>query len=158
MHIQPSFNIGIEEEYQIIDPASRQLKSYITQLLAAGKMTLFENEMKAELHQSIVEVGTQVCHTPAQARAELARLRRGIMDLAETNGLKIAAAGTHPFSSWLDQDITPLERYIGVRQDMADLVNRAVTAETERDALKKELAAMKAKQPAPPPADPEPAT
>ena len=124
MHIQPSFNIGIEEEYQIIDPASRQLKSYITQLLAAGKMTLFENEMKAELHQSIVEVGTQVCHTPAQARAELARLRRGIMDLAEKNGLKIAAAGTHPFSSWLDQDITPLERYIGVRQDMADLAQQ----------------------------------
>ena len=87
-------------------------------------MTLFENEMKAELHQSIVEVGTQVCHTPAQARAELARLRRGIMDLAEKNGLKIAAAGTHPFSSWLDQDITPLERYIGVRQDMADLAQQ----------------------------------
>ena len=46
------------------------------------------------------------------------------MDLAEKNGLKIAAAGTHPFSSWLDQDITPLERYIGVRQDMADLAQQ----------------------------------
>lgn len=122
--MQPSFNIGIEEEYQIIDPDTRELKSYITQLLEAGKMTLFEKEMKPELHQSIVEVGTQVCHTPAEARAELARLRRGIMDLAQQNGLKIAAAGTHPFSSWLEQSITPFERYLGVRQDMAELAQQ----------------------------------
>ncbi len=124
MHTQPSFNIGIEEEYQIIDPNTRELRSYITQLLEAGKVTLFENEMKPELHQSIVEVGTKVCHTPAEARDELKRLRGGIMELAEKNGLKIAAAGTHPFSSWLDQDITPLERYLGVRHDMAELAQQ----------------------------------
>ena len=113
----PSFSIGIEEEYQIIDPQTRELKSYITEMLEAGKMTLRE-QVKAELHQSIVEVGTKVCHTAAEARDELVRLRQGVMELAGRNGLKIAAAGTHPISSWVDQEITPFERYAGVKQDM----------------------------------------
>jgi carboxylate-amine ligase len=120
---KPSFSLGIEEEYQIIDPETRELRSYITELLAAGKMTLRE-QVKAELHQSIVEIGTQVCRTPAEARDELVRLRRGVMELAAQKGLKIAAAGTHPFSSWRDQEITPLERYAGVKQDMQELAQR----------------------------------
>jgi len=119
----PSFTIGIEEEYQIIDPQTRELKSYITEMLEAGKMTLRE-QVKAELHQSIVEVGTTVCHTPAEARAELVRLRQGVMELASRNGLKIASAGTHPISSWVDQEITPLERYAGVKQDMQILAQQ----------------------------------
>src|SRR5215212_4470281 len=106
---RPSFNIGIEEEYQIIDPVTGELRSYITELLAAGKVILQE-QVKAELHQSIVEVGTTVCNTPAEARAEIVKLRRGVMELAAKNGLKIAAAGSHPFSSWMAQDITPFER------------------------------------------------
>src|SRR3990172_809824 len=109
--IRPSFSIGIEEEYQIIDPETRELRSYITQLLEGGKVTLQE-QVKAELHQSMVEVGTNVCHTSAEARAELVRLRRGVMELAASAGLKIAAAGSHPFSSWITQEITPFERYI----------------------------------------------
>ncbi len=121
--VTPSFSIGIEEEYQIIDPVTGELKSYITQLLDAGKLTLKE-QVKAELHQSIVEVGTDVCNTPAQAKAEIVRLRRGVMELAARNGLKIAAAGTHPFSSWVTQDITPFERYIGVREDMQMLAQQ----------------------------------
>ena len=120
---RPSFSIGIEEEYQIIDPETRELKSYITELLEAGKMTLRE-QVKAELHQSIVEVGTKVCHSVEDARAELVRLRRGVMELAGRNGLKIAAAGSHPISSWVDQEITPLERYAGVKQDMQILAQQ----------------------------------
>lgn len=120
---RPSFSIGIEEEYQIIDPHTRELKSYITELLEAGKMTLRE-QVKAELHQSIVEVGTKVCFTPAEARAELVKLRKGVMELAALRGLKIAAAGTHPISSWMTQEITPFERYAGVKQDMQDLAQR----------------------------------
>ena len=120
---RPSFNIGIEEEYQIIDPETRELKSYITELLEAGKIILAE-QVKAELHQSIVEVGTSVCDTPAEARAELVRLRRGVMELAGRKGLKIAAAGTHPFSLWVEQEITPFERYIGVKQDMQMLAQQ----------------------------------
>lgn len=119
----PSFSIGIEEEYQIIDPQTRELKSYITELLEAGKMTLRE-QVKAELHQSIVEVGTSICHTASEARDEIVRLRRGVMELAARNGLKIAAAGSHPFSLWMDQEITPFERYAGVKQDMQILAQQ----------------------------------
>jgi len=119
----PSFNIGIEEEYQIIDPETRELRSYITEMLEAGKMVLAE-QIKAELHQSIVEIGTSVCNTPAEARAELVRLRRGVMDLAAQKGLKIAAAGTHPFSNWQTQEITPFERYAGVKNDMKMLAQQ----------------------------------
>lgn len=119
----PSFTIGIEEEYQIIDPQTRELKSYITELLEAGKMTLRE-QVKAELHQSIVEVGTKVCASAQEARAELVRLRNGVMELAGRNGLKIAAAGSHPFSSWMEQEITPFERYAGVKQDMQILAQQ----------------------------------
>jgi carboxylate-amine ligase len=119
----PSFSIGIEEEYQIIDPKTRELKSYITELLEAGKITMRE-QVKAELHQSIVEVGTKVCHTAAEVRAELVRLRQGVMELAGRNGLKIAAAGSHPISSWMEQEITPFERYAGVKQDMQMLAQQ----------------------------------
>lgn len=120
----PSFNIGIEEEYQIIDPETRELKSYITQLIEneREKMTLLE--IKPELHQSIVEVGTKVCQTPAEAREALVMLRREIMGLSAKHGLKIAAAGTHPFSNWRKQEITPMERYASVKQDMAMLAQR----------------------------------
>src|ERR1700681_2332588 len=119
----PSLTIGIEEEYQIIDPQTRELRSYITQILEEGRLILKE-QVKPELHQSIVEVGSSVCQTPAELRTELNRLRRTIMELAGKNGLKIAAAGTHPFSSWMEQDITPMERYAGVKQDMQELAQR----------------------------------
>jgi carboxylate-amine ligase len=118
----PSLTIGIEEEYQIIDPATRELRSYITEILKEDSLVL--GEVKPELHQSMVEVGTKVCRNPAEVRAELVRLRRLVMDLAAKKGLKVAAAGTHPFSAWQDQEITPLERYIGVREDLQDLAQR----------------------------------
>lgn len=118
----PSLTLGIEEEYQIIDPETRELRSYITEILSGDQMIM--GEVKPELHQSMVEIGTQVCRTPADVRAELVRLRGAVMKLAGRNGLVIAAAGTHPFSSWLTQEITPLERYMGVRQDLADLAQQ----------------------------------
>src|SRR6266849_1104355 len=119
----PSLTIGIEEEYQIIDPQTRELSSYITQILEEGRLILRE-QVKPELHQAMVEIGSTVCQTPAELRAELVRLRRAIMELAGKNGLKIVAAGTHPFSSWLTQEITPQERYMGVKQDMQELAQR----------------------------------
>jgi len=119
----PSLTLGIEEEYQIIDPKTRELRSYITEILEEGRLVLRE-QLKPELHQSIVEVGTKVCQTPAEIRSELVQLRRSIIELAEKNGLKIAAAGTHPFSSWLAQEITPMERYMGVKQDMQELAQQ----------------------------------
>lgn len=119
----PSLTLGIEEEYQIIDPATGELRSYITQILDEGKLILKE-QIKAELHQSMVEVGTEICQTPADARKELVKLRRSITDLAHRHGLVIAAAGTHPFSNWEQQEITPFERYLGVQNDMQDLARQ----------------------------------
>ncbi|HEY2805929.1 MAG TPA: carboxylate-amine ligase [Gemmatimonadales bacterium] len=118
----PSLTIGVEEEYQIIDPASRELKSYITQILDEDHLVL--SQVKPELHQSMVEVASTVCATPADLRAELGRLRRDILGLVNKHGLTIAAAGTHPFSSWISQDITPFERYLGVREQMAEMAQR----------------------------------
>ena len=118
----PSLTLGIEEEYQIIDPATRELRSYITEILQEDSVLL--QEVKPELHQSMVEIGSKVCRTPADVRAELVRLRGTVMQLAARSGLKIAAAGTHPFSCWTQQEITPLERYIGVRQDLAELAQQ----------------------------------
>jgi carboxylate-amine ligase len=118
----PSLTLGIEEEYQIIDPADRELKSYITEILHGDHITM--GEVKPELHQSMVEVGSNVCATPAELRAELVRLRGLVMDLAGKKGLVIAAAGSHPFSCWTKQEITPLERYMGVRQDLQDLAQQ----------------------------------
>src|SRR5258708_30536041 len=103
----PSLTIGIEEEYQIIDPQTRELRSYITQILEDSSKLILREQVKAELHQSMVEVGTEVCRTPAEARAELIRLRRGIMELAGRRGLKIAAARTPPLSSLVAQAIQP---------------------------------------------------
>ena len=115
----PSLTIGIEEEYQIIDPETRELRSYITEILKDDSLVM--GEIKPELHQSMVEVGTRVCRGPTEVRAELVRLRRLVMELAGKRGLKVAAAGSHPFSSWTDQEITPLERYMGVKEDLQDL-------------------------------------
>jgi len=118
----PSLTLGIEEEYQIIDPNTRELRSYITEILAGDHMIL--DEVKPELHQSMVEIGSKVCRAPSDLRSELVRLRGLVMDLAAKSDLVIAAAGTHPFSSWMTQEITPLERYMGVREDLQDLAQQ----------------------------------
>jgi carboxylate-amine ligase len=118
----PSLTLGIEEEYQIIDPSTRELRSYITEILAGDHIIL--DEVKPELHQSMVEIGSRVCRTPQEMREELVRLRGLVMDLAGRSGLVIAAAGTHPFSCWTKQEITPLERYVGVKQDLQDLAQQ----------------------------------
>jgi carboxylate-amine ligase len=114
------FTIGIEEEYQVVDPETRELRSYITQILDRGSMVLRE-QIKPEMHQSIVEVGTRPCRTVQEARDEVVRLRSTIASLAAVHGLKIAAAGTHPISSWMNQEITPFERYKGVVEEMQQL-------------------------------------
>ncbi|HTS87025.1 MAG TPA: carboxylate-amine ligase [Gemmatimonadales bacterium] len=118
----PSLTIGVEEEYQIIDPETRELRSYITEILHEDSILM--GEVKPELHQSMVEVGTKVCRHPSEVRQELVRLRRLVMDLAGRHGLRVVAAGSHPFSSWMEQKITPLDRYMGVREDLQDLAQR----------------------------------
>lgn len=120
----PSLTIGIEEEYQIINPQTRQLTSYITQFLDGDSQILRERQIKPELHQSMVELGSNVCHTIGDARTELVKMRTMINDMAKANGLAIVASGTHPLSLWQDQQVTPLERYLGVLEDMQDLARQ----------------------------------
>ncbi len=109
------FTLGIEEEFQLIDPETRDLRSHIHQLLEAGQM---KDEIKAELHQSVIEVGTPICQDIHEARREVVRLRSGLANLVRQNGLTIAAAGTHPFARWQDQLITPHPRYAEIIEDL----------------------------------------
>jgi carboxylate-amine ligase len=111
------FTLGVEEEFQIIDPESRELKSHIQQILDDGKLILAEN-VKPEMHQSVVEMGTDVCADIHDARRQVTKLRRDLAGLAKRNGLRIAASGTHPFSHWKDQKITSNPRYKAIVSDM----------------------------------------
>jgi carboxylate-amine ligase len=122
--MQPSFNIGIEEEYQTVDPVTRDLRSHIqTELLAEGKRRL-EERVTAELHQSVIEVGTRVCPTIKDARADIFELRREMIRLAGENNLMLVAGGSHPFADWRTQEIYPAPRYAQVVEDL-QLVARA---------------------------------
>lgn len=104
------FTLGIEEEFQIVDPESRELRSHVSEFLDEGKMILGE-QIKPEMIQSMIEVGTGICRNIQEARADISNLRGVIASLAEKNGLKIVAASTHPISRWQDQKIFDDERY-----------------------------------------------
>ena len=118
MSTRPSLTIGIEEEYQTIDPVTRDLRSHIqVELIQKARLRLHES-VKAEMHQSVVEVGTSICHNIKEARHELKQLRREIITLARDNGLSLGAAGTHPFSDWRKQAIYPDERYYTIVEDL----------------------------------------
>ncbi len=104
------FTLGIEEEFQIVDPQTRELRSHVSEFLEEGKMILGE-QIKPEMIQSMVEVGTGICKNIQEARADITRLRSIISGLAAKTGLVIVAASTHPFSRWQDQKIYDDERY-----------------------------------------------
>jgi carboxylate-amine ligase len=115
---KPSFSLGIEEEYQTIDPETFDLRSHIgTELMANGKRLLNE-KVKAEMHQAVIEVGTGVCANIQAAREDVVNLRRQTVTLAREHGLLLAAGATHPFADWRVQDIYPDERYVQVVEDM----------------------------------------
>jgi carboxylate-amine ligase len=114
----PSFSIGIEEEYQTIDPVTRNLRSHIQAEIVAKGKTLLAERVKPEMHQSVVEIGTGVCKNIKEASDEIRSIRRQIIKLARENGLQLAAAGTHPFAQWRDQEIYPDERYHTIVEDM----------------------------------------
>jgi len=114
------FTLGIEEEFQIIDPRTRELRSHIQEILADGKMILKEH-VKPEMHQSVVELGTEICSDTACARQQVIELRSELAAVAARDGLKIASAGTHPFSHWMDQLITVDERYETIVKDMQQI-------------------------------------
>jgi carboxylate-amine ligase len=111
------FTLGIEEEFQIIEPKTRELRSHIQQILVDGKMILKEH-VKAEMHQSVVELYTEVCSDTVCARQQVIQLRSELATLAARDGFEIASAGTHPFSHWMDQLITADDRYVTIVNDM----------------------------------------
>ena len=113
----PDFTIGIEEEFQIIDTVTRELRSHITEMIDQGR-TILGEQVKPEMHQSMVEVGTGVCKDIHEARADVIKLRSTVSGLAQQKGLRIAAASTHPFSRWQEQKITPHERYEALIDEM----------------------------------------
>ncbi|HYV75000.1 MAG TPA: carboxylate-amine ligase [Candidatus Binatia bacterium] len=121
---RPSLSIGIEEEYQTIDPETRDLRSHIqTEILPKAKRKIAE-KVKPEMHQAVVEVGSKVCRDIKEAREDMRNLRREMISLAAENGLLLGSASTHPFADWKTQEIYPDERYKQVVEDM-QLIARA---------------------------------
>ncbi len=114
------FTLGIEEEFQILDGDSLKLHSQMSKIIDGGKVFLKER-IKEEMHQSMVEMGTNVCENIGQARDEVSYLRQQIFELAAKEGLKVAAAGTHPYSHWSEQLITPNPRYDQLIDEMKDV-------------------------------------
>ena len=123
--MQGTFTVGIEEEFQIVDGETFALRSHMQEMMKAGRPTLGD-QIKPEILQSVIEVGTKVCSNIDEAADQVRLLRAALGHLAAQHGLHIAAAGTHPWSDWRDQDITEHERYYSLVQDMQDVV-RALT-------------------------------
>jgi carboxylate-amine ligase len=115
-----AFTVGVEEEFQIVDPETWELRSHVSELLASGASSLGD-QIKPELHQSIVEVGTRICDDVGQLRSEILRMRRELVAAADRLGLRVAAAGTHPFSNWMDQILSPGERYQHLVEELQQL-------------------------------------
>jgi carboxylate-amine ligase len=110
MNIFEQFTLGIEEEFQIVDPETRELRSHVSEILEEGKLLLGE-KIKPEMIQSMIEVGTGVCANIQEAREDISKLRCIITSLARKKGLEIVAASTHPFSKWSEQEIYDGDRY-----------------------------------------------
>jgi carboxylate-amine ligase len=115
--------IGIEEEYQIVDSAG-ELRPHINSLLQATAEEAVGDRVREEMIQSVVEVGTGVCSSVNQAYAELSDLRSALARLLAPEGLRIACAGTHPFSKWQEQLITEKDRYKMLEDEMQDVVRQ----------------------------------
>ena len=104
------FTLGIEEEYMVVDPQTRELKSHEQKIVTEGHKIL-KDKVKAEMHQAVVEVGTDICHNIDEARRDITTLRTVISKIADDLGFWMGASGTHPFSDWESQLITDHVRY-----------------------------------------------
>lgn len=115
---KPSFSLGVEEEYMLIDPETRELKSHLqVELLSKGKAVL-EEMVKPEMHGSMIEIGTPVCRNVTELHDQLRKIRSIVRHLASSNGLRLGASSTHPFSHWSEQEIYPDQRYYELVEDM----------------------------------------
>jgi glutamate---cysteine ligase / carboxylate-amine ligase len=114
------FTLGVEEEFQIVEATTGELRSYVSRILDDGKAVLRERA-RPEMHQSMVEIGTGICSDVGAVRAELTEMRLELDRLARQGGMRIVAAGTHPFSDWKTQEITPNPRYHVIVEDLQDV-------------------------------------
>jgi glutamate---cysteine ligase / carboxylate-amine ligase len=105
-----NFTLGVEEEYMVIDPVTRELKSHEQRIVQEGQKVI-KDKVKAEMHQAVVEVGTDICQNIDEAHQDIATLRKTISGIAGSFGLAMGASGTHPFSHWENQLITDHTRY-----------------------------------------------
>jgi carboxylate-amine ligase len=104
------FTLGVEEEYMVIDPVTFELKSHEQRIVQEGQK-MIKDKVKAEMHQAVVEVGTDICNNADEAHHDISLLRKTISDIAGGLGFAMGAAGTHPFSPWQSQLITDHVRY-----------------------------------------------
>jgi glutamate---cysteine ligase / carboxylate-amine ligase len=114
-----TFTMGVEEEYQIVDPVTRKLAQRQQRVLPAEEA--LGEAVQPELQLSMIEVATPVCTTLADVREAVVAVRKDVIDAAKANGSRIAAAGTHPFSPWSDQPITPKPRYRGIASEFGQI-------------------------------------
>lgn len=114
-----NFTLGIEEEYMVVNPETRELASHDQRIVEIASQTL-QDHVKAEMHQAVVEVGTGICSNVEEAASEIRFLRKTVSDIAGNLGLRIGAAGTHPFSHWTHQLITPNPRYDAIVNEMQE--------------------------------------
>src|SRR3982750_4789531 len=105
-----NFTLGVEEEYMVIDPISRELKSHEQKIVSEGQK-IIRDKVKAEMHQAVVEVGTDICQDIEEAYRDVSTLRTTISQIADDLGFWVGASGTHPFSNWQSQLITDHARY-----------------------------------------------
>lgn len=124
---RPSLTVGIEEEYQLVDPDSRELVSYITQFFTPDRQSMTHREFKPGLESSQSQVATRLSRTLEEAYEQLYQLRRTVQQQAEANGLAFIAAGTHPFTSWVEEEITAFKRVYGSDEDMQVLAWKLLT-------------------------------
>ena len=114
-----NFTLGIEEEYMVIDPQSRELKSHEQKIVTEGQK-IIRDKVKAEMHQAVVEVGTDICRDVDEARRDVSTLRSTISRIAGDLGFQVGAAGTHPFSHWEHQLITDHVRYSEIVNELQE--------------------------------------
>ena len=122
---EPSFTFGIEEEYHLVDRATRDLASAPPELIEMG-LSRLGDRVSPEFLRSQIEIGTSVHRSFTDARAELARLRAEIVHLAGEHGLAPIAAGTHPFADWSRLETSPKQRYQALAQDLGAVGRRLV--------------------------------
>ena len=123
---EPSFTIGIEEEYLLVDKESRDLASKPPKELIAACEAIYEGQVSPEFLRSQIEVGTEVCHSIGEARQELARLRSTVAKVASAFNLAPIASSTHPFAKWSHQHHTDKARYNELAEDLQVVARRLI--------------------------------